>query len=379
MNLEESKVAALHDTLLSCPLCMSLFYEPITIACGHSFCRKCISHSLQLHEECPVCKFPCFMNTRGASINFNLDQMIETLFPEEYQARNIQVEEELIDDVFSTVSYLDSISNFIVYPNQILSIQVHKPQHLLTVQNCINNHLPIAFLITREYGFSCKILEVKRDNHIFNLKLQCIRRFRVIEVKSHESKLQIEYIVDESSVDESALEVIAKMIEVLNAITTPLLKSLSPSVHHELQLSVNGILPSRTLKNQSQMNIFNQESYYFCAILSFASFDDALSVWKSTNCLDRLMKCYDFVTALEAKYISASEPQGSSREEWNLCKHIMPSETFRIFNKHTQSSPLVPFFKSKMTASLFAFFSSSFGTSLLILVAVFIAILFYTK
>lgn len=40
--------------LLECPLCLFLMCEPVTMSCGHTFCRKCVGSYLP--SKCPVCK-----------------------------------------------------------------------------------------------------------------------------------------------------------------------------------------------------------------------------------------------------------------------------------------------------------------------------------
>ncbi|XP_055974837.1 tripartite motif-containing protein 75-like [Sorex fumeus] len=46
---------------LLCPICLSPFNDPVTIACGHNFCASCIRMSwsnLQYMFHCPVCEYP---------------------------------------------------------------------------------------------------------------------------------------------------------------------------------------------------------------------------------------------------------------------------------------------------------------------------------
>eukprot|EP00064_Thunnus_orientalis_P012283 superscaffoldBa00001867_g12318 len=40
--------------LLECPLCLFLMCEPVTMSCGHTFCRRCIGSCLP--SKCPTCK-----------------------------------------------------------------------------------------------------------------------------------------------------------------------------------------------------------------------------------------------------------------------------------------------------------------------------------
>lgn len=40
--------------LLECPLCLFLMCEPVTMSCGHTFCRRCVGSCLP--SKCPTCK-----------------------------------------------------------------------------------------------------------------------------------------------------------------------------------------------------------------------------------------------------------------------------------------------------------------------------------
>uniref|UniRef100_A0AAR2ISJ6 Tripartite motif containing 105 n=1 Tax=Pygocentrus nattereri TaxID=42514 RepID=A0AAR2ISJ6_PYGNA len=43
---------------LKCSICFELFGEPVTLACGHSYCHSCIeSHLVRGRRNCPQCRF----------------------------------------------------------------------------------------------------------------------------------------------------------------------------------------------------------------------------------------------------------------------------------------------------------------------------------
>ena len=47
------------DRRFECPVCVSFFVEPLTLACGHSFCRACLLQSTRLAPDgrcCPLCR-----------------------------------------------------------------------------------------------------------------------------------------------------------------------------------------------------------------------------------------------------------------------------------------------------------------------------------
>uniref|UniRef100_A0A8C6SJ16 Uncharacterized protein n=1 Tax=Neogobius melanostomus TaxID=47308 RepID=A0A8C6SJ16_9GOBI len=49
--------SALYAEELTCPVCLSIFTEPLTLPCGHSFCRGCITSVPE--AKCPQCRAPC--------------------------------------------------------------------------------------------------------------------------------------------------------------------------------------------------------------------------------------------------------------------------------------------------------------------------------
>ncbi|XP_036169907.1 putative tripartite motif-containing protein 75 [Myotis myotis] len=73
----EGAVAKL-QTEINCPICLSNLEDPVTIECGHNFCRSCIQQSwadLQDRFPCPVCRHPC--KERHLWSNTQLGRMVD--------------------------------------------------------------------------------------------------------------------------------------------------------------------------------------------------------------------------------------------------------------------------------------------------------------
>uniref|UniRef100_A0A665VLT3 Uncharacterized protein n=1 Tax=Echeneis naucrates TaxID=173247 RepID=A0A665VLT3_ECHNA len=45
----------LQINLLTCPVCLSIFTDPVILPCGHAFCRECITGYLSSLAKCPQC------------------------------------------------------------------------------------------------------------------------------------------------------------------------------------------------------------------------------------------------------------------------------------------------------------------------------------
>ncbi|KAL4470866.1 hypothetical protein ABPG72_016412 [Tetrahymena utriculariae] len=70
-----------------CIICQDIFYQPVTLPCGHSYCRPCIKESLLNKPLCPVCRNPMIGNPDNLSINFTLQNIIEHHHSELYQQK----------------------------------------------------------------------------------------------------------------------------------------------------------------------------------------------------------------------------------------------------------------------------------------------------
>jgi len=85
-------------TDFECSLCSGIFYQPVTTACGHTYCKSCILSALSYSIMCPLCRSNLQSSVAGApgdnnlAVNFVIMSVIEKNFPLEYRER---LEEEL--------------------------------------------------------------------------------------------------------------------------------------------------------------------------------------------------------------------------------------------------------------------------------------------
>ncbi|GAA6222708.1 E3 ubiquitin-protein ligase TRIM39-like isoform X1 [Lates japonicus] len=60
---------------LTCSICMETFEDPVTTACGHSFCKKCLNFNFRYNDRvCPLCKNPL---SRVPDVNIILRDIVQ--------------------------------------------------------------------------------------------------------------------------------------------------------------------------------------------------------------------------------------------------------------------------------------------------------------
>ena len=80
-GVEESSTEIIvnrHD--FDCPLCFALLFDPITLECGHTFCRDCMIRCFEFKKHCPYCSYHCG-NMDALTHNKNVLLLIEIHLP----------------------------------------------------------------------------------------------------------------------------------------------------------------------------------------------------------------------------------------------------------------------------------------------------------
>ncbi|KAF5020090.1 hypothetical protein F66182_7886 [Fusarium sp. NRRL 66182] len=83
---------------MDCQVCYSLFYDPLTTTCGHTFCRSCLHRILDHSRYCPICRRPLaitpLLNQTASPSNQTITRIIETFWLEEVNARKEALDAE---------------------------------------------------------------------------------------------------------------------------------------------------------------------------------------------------------------------------------------------------------------------------------------------
>lgn len=75
-----------------CSLCLKLLLDPISVSCGHTFCRQCIHRSQEYRTACPMCRKPV---TVGGGVNVLVANIIADRYPVTLEERKQERAAEL--------------------------------------------------------------------------------------------------------------------------------------------------------------------------------------------------------------------------------------------------------------------------------------------
>jgi Zinc finger, C3HC4 type (RING finger) len=150
MSLGSTSDMSTADRLLSiaqaleCPLCLSLICEPISISCGHSFCRVCLVKSLRRSKKkCPQCRAVCHVVAEDAEENIMLKALSIATNPSEYQSRlaEAEIEKSSWTKLLPIFYYNDCL-----YPGSTLGLHLFEPRYRLMMQRVVNTTRSFAYV-----------------------------------------------------------------------------------------------------------------------------------------------------------------------------------------------------------------------------------------
>ncbi|KAM4836868.1 tripartite motif-containing protein 75-like [Thomomys bottae] len=109
-----------------CSICLEELRDPVTIDCGHNFCRSCIRQTWTQMEmlSCPVCRHPCMAGYFWS--NHQLEKMIEI----SQQLLLSQSEEKTLEETHSCEKHQQDLLHFCEEDLELLCDQcIQHPDH----------------------------------------------------------------------------------------------------------------------------------------------------------------------------------------------------------------------------------------------------------
>ncbi|KAI0284945.1 PUA-like domain-containing protein [Russula aff. rugulosa BPL654] len=125
---------------LSCEICLTLYYQPITSPCQHTFCTKCLHRSLDHSNQCPLCRqlLPGFSYFQDHPFNKTILSIILKTFPEAYSERGRVIEQEERHSRLDTPIFVCQLS----FPGLPTVVHFFEPRYRLMLRRCFEKSNP---------------------------------------------------------------------------------------------------------------------------------------------------------------------------------------------------------------------------------------------
>ncbi|XP_033878198.3 LON peptidase N-terminal domain and RING finger protein 1-like [Acipenser ruthenus] len=215
---QDSPLNVLSMSDFECPLCIRLFFQPVTTPCGHTFCKNCLERSLDHNLRCPLCKQNLheFLKNRKYNHTFLLEEIMSKLFPIQLEERK-QVHDSEMAELSNLTKDIPIFVCTMAYPGVPCPLHVFEPRYRLMMRRCMETGTKKFGMCTYEHGkgfadYGCMLeilgLDVLPDGRSY---VDCIgrSRFRVLK-RSHRDgyhTADIEYLEDQK-VEGADLEVL---------------------------------------------------------------------------------------------------------------------------------------------------------------------------
>ncbi|KAF4980888.1 hypothetical protein FZEAL_3210 [Fusarium zealandicum] len=136
---------------MDCQVCYALFYDPLTTACGHTFCRSCLHRILDHSCYCPICRRPLainpLLNHNASPPNETITRIIETFWLEEVHARKDALESERANQMqdYDLPLFVCTLS----FPLMPTFLHIFEPRYRLMIRRALEGDRTFGMVLPR--------------------------------------------------------------------------------------------------------------------------------------------------------------------------------------------------------------------------------------
>lgn len=192
---------------LECPLCMRLFYEPVTTPCGHTFCLRCLERCLDHNPKCPLCKEELseYLVQRQYCKTVLMENLILKYLPFELMERQ-KVHQEEMAELSNLNKNVPIFVCTMAFPTVPCPLHIFEPCYRLMIRRCMEAGtncfgMCLADNVKGFADYGC-LLEI-RDVKFFSDGRSVVdtigrRRFKVVQHRERDgyNTADIEYLED---------------------------------------------------------------------------------------------------------------------------------------------------------------------------------------
>uniref|UniRef100_W5MUE9 LON peptidase N-terminal domain and ring finger 4 n=1 Tax=Lepisosteus oculatus TaxID=7918 RepID=W5MUE9_LEPOC len=294
-DVQEFPLNMLSPSDFECPLCIRLFFEPVTTPCGHTFCKSCIERSLDHNLRCPLCKQPLqeYLKNRKYNRTILLEDIMSRLFPCELAERK-QIHDAEIAELSNLTKDIPIFVCTVAFPGVPCPLHIFEPRYRLMMRRCMETGTKKFGMCTYEHGkgfadYGCILeilgLDLLPDGRSY-VDTIGRNRFRVTKRGQRDGyhTADIEYLEDQK-VEGAELELVQRLHDSIYQQACDWYRRLNPRIRDQINKQY-GHMPEREDNIQASpsgpswcwwlLSVMQLDPMYQTTVLSLTSLRDRL-------------------------------------------------------------------------------------------------------
>jgi Lon protease-like protein len=121
-----------------CQVCYQTMLDPLTTACGHTFCRRCLARAMDHSNACPLCRrrLPMLPSSTSKVRNQRIALLIQRLLPDLLAARMTLADQE---EAINEETQLPLFPCTLAYPHMPTFLHIFEPRYRLMIRRAVES------------------------------------------------------------------------------------------------------------------------------------------------------------------------------------------------------------------------------------------------
>lgn len=205
-----SSIGAILRAELECPLCSFVFDSPVTISCGHTFCRSCFLRARDHADHCPVCRQPFLMGPQAVpGVDLLIDRIIEQCLAPPPGPAGPASTVNLLETNHTIPLMVCSIG----FPEMPMFLQIFEPRYKLLIRRSLSTDRKFGIVIPAfdhqpssefDHHYSTIIRPTADQNCQPNLPVHLFGT--ILEIRKHETAADGRMLIEARGCDRFRIE-----------------------------------------------------------------------------------------------------------------------------------------------------------------------------
>uniref|UniRef100_A0A0G4F647 RING-type domain-containing protein n=1 Tax=Chromera velia CCMP2878 TaxID=1169474 RepID=A0A0G4F647_9ALVE len=133
------------ENVLQCSVCISTVVRPVSLGCGHTFCKVCLTTSLQRSKKkCPTCRAVCHIDPAAAKENTMLANISRVVMGSGVYASRAEEADCQLAELGEQLPIF--FYNSALVPGEMLGLHLFEPRYRIMMKRIVENGRKFVYL-----------------------------------------------------------------------------------------------------------------------------------------------------------------------------------------------------------------------------------------